>query len=190
MPWDQQSLVLLAPSGWATLCYVCPNVKPGVLGSPYSSWTRLSWYYFCLCHGCVHHYPLSPSAAVTTTEAVATAASTTAKIRQAADYAKGCLCSQSPLPSLDSTAQGNPMSMNISRAECKSKNRLHICQEVMCTRPAIRQPLSEYLRYPPLCVSERRPAAHQRASLGALCCTLLPCAPAQASVKSVCPSLV
>lgn len=192
MPWDQQSLVLLAPSGWATLCpsvcSVCPSVKLGVLGSPYSSWTHLSWCYFCLCHGCAHHYPLSPLLLLPPLRLWPLLLAPLPRL------AGSRLCQgmslQSPLPSLDSTARGNPTSMNISCAECKSENRLHICQEVMCTSPAIRQPLSECLRHPPLCVSERCPVDHQRASLGALCCTLLPCAPAQASVKSVHPFLL
>lgn len=85
------------------------------------------------------------SAAVVTTEAAVTAASTTAKIQQAADHAPFL---QPPLPSLDSPTQGNPMSTNLSGVEYKSENGLHICQEVMCTSPAIRQPLGACLHYP------------------------------------------
>lgn len=40
------------------------------------------------------------------------------------------------------------MSMNISGVECKSENGLLICQEVLCTSPAIRQPLGKCLHYP------------------------------------------
>lgn len=65
------------------------------------------------------------------TEAAVTAARTTAKIQQAADHAPSL---QLPLPYLDSPAQGNPMSTNLSGVEYKSENGLHICQEVMCNK--------------------------------------------------------
>lgn len=110
--------VLLAPSGWATLCpsvcSVCPSVKPGVLGSPYSSWTHLSWCYFCLCHDCAHHDPLSPLLLLPPLRLWPLLLAPLPRL------AGSRLCQgmslQSPLPSLDSTARGNPMSMNISCA--------------------------------------------------------------------------
>lgn len=77
------------------------------------------------------------SAAVVTTETAVTAASTTAEIQQAADHA----------PSLW-PLYGPTQGTNISSVECNNQNGLHICREVMCTSPAIRQPLGECLYYP------------------------------------------
>lgn len=126
---DQQSHALLSTSSWATLFCVCLTIKPGVLGSPHSSWSQLSCCYFCLCHGCGHHYPLSPLLRLLSL----LLAPLPIFIRQQIFLCQG-ISLQSPLPSLDSPAQGNPICMNISvlnvrvTIDCLSAKRL--CAQV------------------------------------------------------------